>query len=419
MFDLDSWQEVWFTITKNKMRSLMTAFGVFWGIFMLVVMLGAGTALENGIFNGVKGFASNSYFMFSGRTTVPYKGFRKGRVWELKIDDIEILKRKIDGIKYITPMVFGQGGSNNIVRKDKYGSFSTLGTGSNYILINPMTFLYGRYINDLDVLEKRKVCTIGSKVYNDLFNKGEDPEGALIKISGIYYTVVGVVEPLSDNFNFGGPAEEMIYIPYTLAQQTNQMGNEIHSIGITLDDNLPMSENEERIKSIVKANHQIAPDDVQAVNGFNVQKLFQTFMSLTLGIKILIWIVGLGTLLAGVVGVSNIMLVTIKERTQEIGIRRALGAKPSQIIVQIMSESLVLTSIAGIVGICCGVGLLSLVSSLLEANPTENTFFLNPQISFVVAIVSLFVLIICGMIAGLLPSYRAMQIKAIDALRDE
>lgn len=419
MFDLDSWQEVWQTIARNKMRSTMTAFGVFWGIFMLVVMIGAGNGLGNGMSAGVMAFSSNSLFMFTNRTSVPYKGFKKGRYWEMKNEDLSILKRQIPEIKYISSMVFGNRNDNNVVKGDKYGTFNVMGYSPDYNKIDPQQLIYGRFLNDIDIREKRKVCVIGQRVYNDLYKPGEDPTGTLLKINGVYYTVVGQSTPLTKNINIEGDPSDRIAVPVSTLQQASQLGDVIHSIAITAADDTPVSDMEEQIKEIVKMRHQIAPEDPQALNSINVEKIFKTFQNLWVGIGVLIWIVGTGTLLAGVVGVSNIMLVTVRERTQEIGVRRALGAKPYQIILQIMCESMVLTSIAGLVGITVGVGLLAAVDSVLSANPSEDTFFTHPQIAFGTALLAVAVLIVSGMIAGLLPSYRALQIKAIDALRDE
>lgn len=420
MFDLDSWQEVWYTITHNKMRSFMTAFGVFWGIFMLVVMSGAGLGLDRGMSAGVTEFAANSMFMFNGRTTIPYKGFRKGRWWSLKNEDMVMLKKKVPELKYMSGILFAWSNvENNVVHGDKSGTFNVQGFHPDYQKINPQRILYGRFVNEIDILEKRKVCILGDKIYNDLFLPNTNPIGSLVKVNGIYYTVVGVTEPINRQMNIGGDPSETIVLPFSTLQQALHEGETVHGIALTAVDEVSISLLEDKITGLVRAAHQIAPEDKSAVFSFNVAKIFQTFQGLSLGISSLIWIVGLGTLFAGVVGVSNIMLVTIKERTQEIGVRRALGAKPHQIITQIMSESLVLTAASGILGISAGVGLLAIVDSVLKANPAENTFFKDPQITFSIAIVSLAVLIICGMIAGLLPSYRALQIKAIDALRDE
>lgn len=417
MFDLDSWQEVWHTITQNKMRSFMTAFGVFWGIFMLVVMAGSGLGLERGMSSGVQEFAANSMFMFTERTSIPYKGFRKGRSWDLKTSDIALLKQKVPEIQYISGIIFGQ--ASNVTRGDKSGSFNLKGYHPDYIKIDPVRIVQGRFINDIDIREKRKVCVIGEKVYNDLYKPGEDPLGTLLKLNGVYYTVVGTCVPVTKNINVGGRAEEIIGIPFSTMQQSQHMGDELHTIALTAFDDVPMSSLEDNISLLVRTAHQISPDDKMALTTFNVSKIFNTFKGLTIGINILIWIVGLGTLMAGVVGVSNIMLVTVKERTQEIGIRRALGAKPRQILVQIMSESLVLTAIAGLAGITVGVALLGLVDKILSANPSEDVYFQNPQITFLIAVSATIVLIISGLFAGALPSYRALQIKAIDALRDE
>lgn len=419
MFDLDTWQEIILTITRNKMRSFMTAFGVFWGIFMLVVMTGAGTGLSNGMYQGIQEFASNSMFMFPGRTSMPFQGLRKGRAWQMKTDDIGILKHQFPEIKYISGIVFGGSSENNINRGDKYGTFNIQGYHPEYMKINPQRLLYGRHINEIDIQEKRKVCVIGKKVYNDLFHPEENPIGVAIKIRGIYYTIVGATEAASRNINIGGDAEEMVSVPITTLQQSMNLGNKLHSISITAEDTTPISTLEEEILRAVKSRHQVAPDDPSALNCFNVFKIFSTFQALFTGISILIWIVGTGTLLAGAVGVSNIMLITVNERTQEIGIRRALGAKPKQIIMQIICESIILTAIAGFMGIMTGVGVLAMVDKALSANPSQTTFFANPQISFNVAISATLILIICGIFAGMLPSYRALKIKAIEALRTE
>lgn len=418
MFDLDAWQEIWQTITRNKVRSLMTAFGVFWGIFMLIVMTGAGNGLSNATTKNVKDFAANSLYMFTNRTSVPYKGFRKGRYWDMKDDDITILRQQFPEIKYISGIIFGNQSDNNVVRGDKYGSFNIMGYHPDYMKIDPQILTGGRFINDIDIKEKRKVCVIGEKPLNDLYKPGENAIGTLLKINGIYYTVVGTSKPAT-SISVGGATEERIMIPFSTAQQAAQQGNTTHAIALTAQDDISVTELEPTITHFIKGRHQVDPNDPQAIGSFDVSKIFNTFQGLSIGISMVIWIVGIGTLMAGVVGVSNIMLITVKERTQEIGVRRALGAKPYQIILQIMCESLVLTAAAGITGICAGVGLLALVDYGLSANPSPNTYFEKPQISFTISLVALAILMISGMIAGLLPSYRALQIKAIDALRDE
>lgn len=418
MFDIDRWQEIWITITRNKMRSVLTAFGVFWGIFMLVVMSGAGFGLQNGVTAGVEGFAQNSAYFFTDLTSEPYKGFRKGRSWNMRNEDLNMLTANIPEIRFISPILFGGKGNNNTVRADKYGSYNIKGLNPMYNSIEPQDMVYGRYLNEVDVRDRRKVCVIGKKVYDEMFLAGENPLGQLLKINGIYYQVIGVNEPVT-RVNVGGDAKESIILPFTVMQQTNNRGDVVDCIAITADDEVRIGDIEEKITTLLKARHSIAPTDPRAVQSMNIEKQFRMFNMLFIGIKALIWIVGLGTLLAGVVGVSNIMLVTVRERTKEIGIRRALGAKPTAILMQIMNESLVLTALAGFFGLAFGVGLLSIVDNLISANPSGDTFFQHPQIPFGTAIAATIVLLICGMLAGIIPAWRALQVKAIDAIREE
>lgn len=420
MFDLDTWQEIWLTITRNKSRSLLTAFGVFWGVFMLVVMAGFGVGIRHGIMDGVEHFEANSAFFFSESTSEPYKGFQRGRVWSMNMSDYEAVKHQYaDKIKYMSGVMFGGSSTNNVVRLDKFGSFSIMGFSPDYNLINPSRILQGRFINDIDIREYRKVCVIGKRILNDLYAPGEEVVGSLLRVNGIYYTVVGVSEAVSKNINVFGDPEEMINLPFTTLQQAQNQGDKVHCIALAAKPSVNIVELEEDVKMLLKNRNSIAPTDPKAVSSFNAKKIFDIFQALIIGINALIWIVGLGTLLAGVVGVSNIMLVTVRERTQEIGVRRALGASPFTILKQIMSESLVLTFLAGIFGIVLGVGVLAIVSQILVANPSDKMPLSNPQISFGIAIAALMVIVVAGLVAGWLPSKRALQIKAIDALRDE
>ena len=420
MFDLDTWQEIWLTITRNKSRSLLTAFGVFWGVFMLVVMAGFGVGIRHGIMDGVEHFEANSAFFFSESTSEPYKGFQRGRVWSMDMSDYEAVKHQYaDKIKYMSGVMFGGSSTNNVVRLDKFGSFSIMGFSPDYNLINPSRILQGRFINDIDIREYRKVCVIGKRILNDLYAPGEEVVGSLLRVNGIYYTVVGVSEAVSKNINVFGDPEEMINLPFTTLQQAQNQGDKVHCIALSAKPSVNIVELEEDVKMLLKNRNSIAPTDPKAVSSFNAKKIFDIFQALIIGINALIWIVGLGTLLAGVVGVSNIMLVTVRERTQEIGVRRALGASPFTILKQIMSESLVLTFLAGIFGIVLGVGVLAIVSQILAANPSDKMPLSNPQISFGIAIAALMVIVVAGLVAGWLPSKRALQIKAIDALRDE
>jgi putative ABC transport system permease protein len=415
MFDLDRFQEIWITITHNKSRSLLTAFGVFWGMFMLIVMVGAGVALERGISSQVEGFATNSCFVWSGQTSEPYKGFKKGRQWSMDNNDLKILSNTIPEIQYIAPMIFGGNSNNNVLRNDKAGSYHIKGNFPSYNLIDNQKILFGRYINDIDIAEKRKVCVIGERVYEVLFPNEENPIGKNIQVKGIYFQVVGVTRG-SSNINIGGDSQETVVLPFTTMQQAYNMGNNIQFLAVTAQPGIKVKIVEEKIRTALKVAHNISPEDKTAVGGMNIEDQFTMFLYLGIGIASLIWIVGLGTLFAGAVGVSNIMLVTVRERTKEIGVRRALGATPRNIVTQILSESVVLTLIAGLSGLMFGVGILSLVGKILE---NSEGMFKDPQISFSVGIGTLIILMIIGTLAGFIPANRAMKIKPIEAIREE
>jgi putative ABC transport system permease protein len=422
MFDLDRWNEIWNALAKNKLRSLLTAFGVFWGIFMLIVMAGASNGLKNGIVEGVAKFATNSAFLWTDRTAEPYKGFKRGRYWNMNSEDLVYLRQNVNEIEYITPKNFGsrRNGGPNTIRGTRTGSYNVKGDYPEYVKIDPYTIVKGRWINEMDIRDRRKVCVIGEKVYESMFDTKEEPLGEYLKISGVYYQVVGIIKP-ETRININGRAEESIFLPFTTMQQTFNMGNEVHFLAITAKKGVPVSVIEEKVKDIIKKRHSIAPTDVQAINSVNIEKQFKQMSGLFLGINILTWIVGIGTLLAGVIGVSNIMLVIVKERTKEIGVQRALGATPRTIISQIMLESVALTTVAGYIGLSLGVGLLELVNKVLESQPKDgdNIFFQHPEIDITVALSALTILVIAGLFAGSIPAKRALLIKPIEALREE
>ena len=417
MFDLDRFNEIWVTITRNKVRCLLTGFGVFWGIFMLVIMMGSGEGLSRGMNEEIKGIATNSCFMGTDVTSEPYKGFKKGRSWSMHNRDMEILYHSMPEIEYLSPVLWGMRAENNIVYEDNAGTFGVRGFHPNYQHIEDQMLSMGRFINEIDVDQARKVCVIGQKVYEELFQTKSNPLGKHIRVNGIYYQIVGVAEG-NPNISLMGRTAETVAIPFTTMQQINNQGDVIHMLAATGKPNVRISKMAEDIKTIIKASNSISPTDNGAIWGFNLQDQFDMFRYLFTGIAMLIWIVGSGTLIAGIVGVSNIMLVTVKERTKEIGIRRALGAKPKTIIAQIMSESLVLTAIAGLLGLCLGVFVLYMADTYWLQN-TENVFLKDPMVSLGTAIWSTSILLICGLIAGALPASRALQIKAIDAIREE
>jgi putative ABC transport system permease protein len=416
MFDLDRWNEIFITISRNKMRSFLTAFGVFWGIFMLVALIGGGKGLETLISGQIEGVATNSCFMWSNRTSEAYKGFRKGRWWQLNNRDIEMIKANVKGIDEISPVIMPWSPTtDNAVRGEKKGTFSVQGNYANFDKIDKQTIKYGRFLNDMDIQEHRKVCFVGSRVYETLFNRGEDPIGQDIRVDGIYYKIIGVGEG-SDAINLSGDKREMITIPFTTMQRLYNYGDNVDMLCAMAKPDVTVSEIQEQMETILKTNHSIAPHDKQAINSFNLETMFKQVGSLFLGVNILAWIVGFGTLFAGIIGVSNIMMVTVRERTQEIGIRRALGAKPSSIMTQIMSESFAITAIAGFLGISFAVLILQIVDLGLSTDGGATTVF---QISFFTSVVSAFIIIILGTLAGLGPAFRAMKIKPIEALSEE
>ena len=415
IFDINRWQEIWFTITHNKSRSFLTAFGVFWGMFMLVVMVGAGVALQRGMTANIEGFATNSCFFWTESTTEPFKGFKKGRNWNIVNEDLPILIQKVPELQYMAPVLFGGNSANNTSRKDKSGTFNIKGNYPSYNKIVESKMIYGRYINDIDMSERRKVCVIGERVYEVLFEKAENPIGKNIQVNGIYFEVIGVARNKS-TVNIGGKAEESIILPFSTMQQAFNQGNKVHFIAATAQPGIKVKVIQDKISEVLRSQHDISPTDKAALTAMNIEDQFTMFLYLGLGIGFLIWFVGMGTLIAGGIGVSNIMLVTVRERTKEIGIRRALGATPRNIITQILTESIVLTIIAGISGLMLGVGLLQLVGYALSQG---DQFFKDPQISFSVGIAAFFILLVIGTFAGFIPANRAMSIKPIEAIREE
>jgi putative ABC transport system permease protein len=421
MFDLDRWQEIMSALKKNKLRTFFTAFGVFWGIFMLVIMLGSGTGLKNGVTSDFGDFATNSVFMWTRPTTVPYKGLPRARNYNFKNDDIDALRREIPEIEHLAPRTQGGGfrGGNNVVRGTKSGAFSVMGDYPEWNLIDPVVIDNGRFLNHADLKEKRKVAVIGNKVYEVLFKPGEEAIGQYIQIQGIYFQVVGVFKPKNSGVNFGGEKEQSVFIPLTTFQRVYNWGDIVGWFAFTSKPGIPVSVVEEKASALLRRRHSVSPDDPQAIGSFNMEKQYNQMTGLFAGINGLIWIVGIGTLMAGVIGISNIMLVIVKERTKEIGIQRALGASPMNIISQIITESVFLTTFAGYVGLVIGVFILEVVNYALSQGGGESNMFKNPGVDFNMAIMALVILIFSGAVAGLIPARKAVSIKPIDALRYE
>ncbi|WP_278953010.1 ABC transporter permease [Phocaeicola coprophilus] len=411
-FDLDTWEEILVTITRNKTRSLLTAFGIFWGIFMLISLLGGAKGMQETLSLQFKGFATNSGFMGTNQTSKAYRGFQQGRYWDLENKDVERILRNVEGADVVTPTLARWG--VNIVYNEQKISGTLKGLYPIYSQIEESLITQGRYLNDMDVRDNRKVCIIGKQIYESLFPGGENPCGKYIEINGIYYQVIGV-NMGTGNVSIQGNTETSVIIPFSTMQNNYNFGQKVQMIAYTARKGYAISEVEKDIARIVKQAHLIHPDDDQALVQLNAEVLFGMMDNLFSGIRILGWMVGLGTLLAGAIGVSNIMMVTVKERTTEIGIRRAIGARPNDILQQILSESIVLTSLAGMSGITFAVFLLNIVESA-TSTPTAPIHF---QISFWQAIGACILLIILGLLAGLAPAYRAMAVKPIEAIRDE
>lgn len=419
IFDADRWQEIFNTLKKNKVRTFFTAFGVFWGIFMLVIMMGAGSGLENSVGRDMGNMATNSVFMWTQRTTMPYKGFDRGRYYNFRNGDTDALKENIPEIKHIGPRIQGWGGdgNNNVVRGERTGAFTIQGDYPAYNLIDPIGMNTGRFINELDISNYRKVCVIGDRVKNEMFSPDEEPIGQYLRIQGVYFKIVGIFK--STKPHRGEHENQVIYLPFTTLQRTYNYGDIVGWYSITSQDNVPVSVVEEKAKVLLRQRHTIHPEDIRAVGSFNLENEFNKMTNLFNGIRGLIWIVGIGTLLAGVIGVSNIMLIIIKERTKEIGIQRAIGATPWTIISQVILESVILTTFAGYFGLVLGVGIVEGVNYMLVVTGAESEMFVNPEVNFSAAIQALEVLVVAGLFAGVIPAYRAVSMKPIDALRNE
>jgi putative ABC transport system permease protein len=418
MFDRDKWQEVFHVLEKNKLRTFLTAFGVFWGIFMLIVLLGSGNGLRNGVTSDFGDHATNSMFMWTQSTSMPYAGFQRGRNFNFHNDDVAYIKSNVPEVAILSPraQMGGHRGSNNVVRGLKTAAFNVYGDYPEYNEIEPVKIVKGRFLNQRDLEERRKVCVIGMEVLNSLFMEGEEPIGDYVKINGVAFKVVGLYKS-----NQGGDqaeeSEKSVFIPLTTFQRAFNWGDIIGWLSITSVDNVPVSVVQEKVLTLMKQKYKVHPDDPRAFGSFNLEEEYLKMNGLFNGINALSWFVGVLTLLAGVIGVSNIMLIIVKERTQEIGVRRALGATPWNIKLQIIIESVFLTSIAGAVGVLAGTWMLVLVDTLL--GDVDSGSFKHPEINFYTVLIALSVLIISGAIAGLIPAMRAVKIRPIEALRDE
>ncbi len=420
MFSRDRWNEIIEALTSNWFRTLMTAFGVLWGIFILVILLAAGKGLENGVKQGFGGTATNTMFMWTQVASRPYKGMPKGRFYSFEVEDVAAIKREIPDLRFVSPrnQLGGFGGDNNVVRGLNTGAFNVYGDYPEIIQQEPMDITSGRFINHSDIDQKRKVAVIGTGVLAALYDKGEDPLGTYIKISGVNFMVIGTYKKKSR----GGDAEEgqkEIFVPFTAFSQAFNRGNKVGWMAITAKDNNSITALKGDIIDLVKERHKIHPEDDRAVGNFDLYQEFSKVNGLFVALKAVAYFVGVLVLLSGIIGISNIMLIVVKERTNEIGVRRALGATPWSIRGQILMESIFLTIISGMSGIILATGVIWLVNFQLDQMDTSEMMFLNPSVDLGVVIVALSILIISGLLAGLIPAQHAIKVKPVDALRTE
>ena len=412
--DRDQWGEIYDSLARNKTRTFLTAFGVFWGIFMLVLLMGGGKGLESMLAENFAGFATNSGFVGSSRTSEPYKGFRKGRWWSMDVDDVERVRRAVPEIDIVTPQVSRWGCT--AMNENKQMGVTVKGIYPEYDVIENPEIKYGRSINKVDIYDSRKVCIIGSRIVEELYVGDEDPCGKFIQVDGVFYKIVGVSGKGSEGMSINGNPATSVIIPFTTLQKAYNRGKRIDLLCFTARQGHNISEVQDKVEQILKHAHSISPTDTQAVMKVNAEAIFGMIDSLFAGVSILVWLIGLGTLFSGAIGVSNIMMVTVKERTVEIGIRRAIGATPRMILTQIISESIVLTAVAGMMGILFAVSILQMIEL---ANTTDGVVSAHFQVDFWTAIIATLLLCLLGAMAGMAPALRAMAIKPVDAMRDE
>ena len=375
--------------------------------------MGGGRGLETMLGENFAGAASNAGFMIANSTSEPYKGFRKGRVWHLELDDAERIRNMMPEIDIVSPTIRRWGA--RALANDKSCGISLVGQYADYNRVDNPKIKHGRAITDADGLQHRKVCVIGRRVAQELFSGTENPCGQFLRIDSINYCVIGVSGKGSGSINIGGNPESTVYLPYETMRRMYNRGSEVDILALVAKDQYPMSEVQYKVEALLKRVHTIHPDDTQALVKVNTEAIFSMVASLFTGVSILVWMIGLGTLLAGAIGVSNIMVVTVKERTTEIGIRRAIGATPRDILMMVMSESIVLTMIAGMSGITVAVAILQVLENATHAEYPSALF----QISFGVAVGASLLLTVLGVLAGLAPALRAMNIKPVDAMREE
>ncbi len=420
MFDIDKWQEILSTIKKNKMRTFLTGFSVAWGIFMLMILLGSGNGLSNGVSENFMRDAVNAMWLWSGKTSIPYQGMKEGRQINFTNVDYDILK-DLEGIEFTSGRYFI--GGNTFSYGSEYGNYTAVTCHPDLKEVESLEIVEGRFINEVDIMQARKSVVLGKDIYDALF-KDKDAIGEYIRVNNIPFKVVGICK------EGGGTRHRNAYIAVTTGQKVFNGSNRLHNFALTINaETVEESQAiEQRVRETLARKHKFDATDESALGSYNkLEDVIQT-MKIFQAIKIFIWIIGIGTLIAGVVGVSNIMLIVVKERTKEIGIRKAIGASPSSVIGLILLESILITTIAGYIGLVLGTGLMEGINFFVEqqyaASAATNggngeTIFRNPTVDLNVAATATMLLVFAGALAGYIPAKRAARIKPIEALRDE
>ena len=409
MFDVDKWQEIFETISKNKLRTFLTGFSVFWGIFMLIILLGSGNGLRNGFEQEFKEDAINSIWVYRGSTTIPFKGMKPGRSIRFTDEDHNALDGRVDGLENVASRLWL--GSKDMVYQEKKGNYQLISTHPGQFYAENATLITGRFLNKIDIEKRRKVIVIGIPIQKELF-PNDDHLGKEIKVGGISFKVIGT-------FKDGGGARDNRrgYIPQTVGQMVFDRGRNVHAISTTIGDATPEESLiiEQKMRNRLAALHQFSPEDKRAVWINNTTDQFMQVLNVLNAISLFVWIIGIGTIIAGIVGIGNIMMIVVKERTREIGIRKALGATPFSVVSLIIMESIFITSIAGYLGLVAGVFTLEAVAGMIE----DPGIFQNPEVDLYTASIATLILIAAGTLAGLVPAIKAASISPIEALRDE
>ena len=419
IFDFDTWQEIFSSIKKNKVRTIITVIGVLWGIFIYITLSGSSNGLDNGFDKEFENIAMNSMFIWTQQTSMPYKGFKTGRRPRLKISDAKVLLNNVPDIQYIAPRnargVFGGSPPATIVRKSKSGNYNIYGDFPEYTKIaTKKIFKGGRFINQIDIDLSRKVCVIGERTKKELFVEGEKVIGEYVKLDDVFFQVIGVHKYIQGG---GFETDGDIFIPFTTFKNIYNTGEKVGWFTIAAYDDSNVVDVEKQIKSTLKRIHNVNPLDERAISGFNLGEIFNKIKGFSKGMTLLSIIVGIATILAGVIGIGNILLISVKERTKELGVRRAIGATPSEVKTQIILESVFLTLVSGIFGIILG-GLV-LYGINLATTDIDSFPYTNPTVPVSFILAALIIIISLGTLIGLIPAQRAVSIKPIDALREE